>query len=103
MIALNRVDFLMFFYFSSLIYLLGCQQERDSVEDWTPLLGNWDEFDAQLNQVSDPMTRDVLLIQLAVQNLQYSNILCQKVETHGAKEKCQKVIERPHLTAPRFQ
>ena len=95
--------FLMLFFFSLLIPLLGCQQERDSVQYWTPLLGNWNEFDAQLKKVSDPMKRDLLLIQLAVQNPLHSNTLCQKVQTMGGKEKCQKVIERPHLSTPRFK
>ena len=65
-------------------------------------MGNWNEFDAQLKQISDPMKRDVLLIRLAVQNPLHSSTLCQKVQTMGAKEKCQKVIERPHLSTPRY-
>ncbi|MAA79780.1 MAG: hypothetical protein CL916_11020 [Deltaproteobacteria bacterium] len=93
----------MSFYVLLLIFLIGCQQERESIDDWTPLLGNWNEFDAQLNNISDPIKKEILLIQLAVQNPQYSKILCTKVQTYGAKEKCQKVIERPHLSAPRHK
>ena len=89
-------------FFSLLIFLIGCQQEQDSVKYWTPFLGNWNEFDAQLKKISDPMERDVLLIRLAVQNPLHSSALCQKVQTMGAKEKCQKVIERPHLSTPRY-
>ena len=84
-----------------IIYLISCQSKSEQTEDWLPLLGNWSQFDNQLKTIDDSVSRDLLLLQLAVQQPRHSTELCKRVQTSGAKEKCKQVIGRPHLTIPR--
>ena len=83
------------------IHLIGCQTTSENTERWTPLLGDWEQFDEQLQTIDDPVSRDLLLLQLAVQKPRHSTELCKRVQTSGAEEKCRQVIGRPHLTIPR--
>ena len=82
------------------LMLCSCSREPTSLEDYLPLLGDWEQFDASI-QALEPMERDLLLLRLAVQQPRYSITLCQKVQSTNAKEKCKQVIGRPHLTIPR--
>jgi len=88
----------------SILFLIGtlaCQgKEEITVEQYLPLLGEWEQFDSSIKDL-DQGTRDLLLLRLAVQQPRYSPQLCQRVETENAKEKCKQVIGRPHLTTPR--
>ena len=83
------------------IYVIGCQSTSEQPEDWHPLLGDWKRFDERLQTVDDLVSKDLLLLQLAVQQPRHSTELCKRVQSSGAKEKCKQVIGRPHLTIPR--
>ena len=78
---------------------MACQPPP-TLEALSVLLGKWSEFDQQLAQIQNPHERDLLLLSLSVQHPRYSGPLCARIQTDGAKEKCQQVLGRPHLSTP---
>ena len=54
-------------------------------------------LDAALAAIDDPRSRDLLLLRLAIASPSTAGFLCNKVETDGARQKCQQVLGRPHL------
>ena len=59
-------------------------------------------LDAALTSIDDPRSRDLLLLRLAIASPASAGYLCTKVQTDGARERCQQVLGRPHLgTVPR--
>ena len=87
------------FYSVSTLAMLGlggCEKPTPQTK-LQPLLGNWVDFDKQLMGVGDPRQRDLVLLQLAVENPRFSSQLCKRSQSQGAKEKCRQVLGRPHL------
>ena len=59
-------------------------------------------LDQALAQIPDVSSRDLLLLRLAIASPATAGFLCTKVETEGARQKCEQVLGRPHLgTTPR--
>ncbi len=59
-------------------------------------------LDDALAQIEDPRSRDLLLLRLAIASPSTAGFLCTKVETEGARLRCQQVLGRPHLgTVPK--
>lgn len=59
-------------------------------------------LDEALAQIEDPRSRDLLLLRLAISSPATAGYLCTKVETEGARQRCQQVLGRPHLgTVPK--
>lgn len=59
-------------------------------------------LDEALAQIDDPRSRDLLLLRLAISSPSTAGYLCTKVETEGARQRCQQVLGRPHLgTVPK--
>ncbi len=54
-----------------------------------------------LSRVEDPISRDLVRLRLAVESPDRAGWLCEGVETENARAKCQQVLGRPHLRAPR--
>ena len=75
---------------------LSCQHTEVSVTEYTPLLGQWNEFDNKVNQIEDTISKDVLLLRLAIQQPMYSEPLCSRVVSNNAKQKCRLVLNHPY-------
>lgn len=59
-------------------------------------------LEAALTSIDDPRSRDLLLLRLAIASPASAGYLCTKVQTDGARERCQQVLGRPHLgTVPK--
>lgn len=54
-------------------------------------------LEAALTSIDDPRSRDLLLLRLAIASPASAGYLCTKVQTDGARERCQQVLGRPHL------
>ena len=54
-----------------------------------------------LKQVPEGVSRDLLLLRLAIENPPRAARLCRRVSTEGAKTRCQQVLGRPHLQTTR--
>lgn len=62
--------------------------------------GRDEAFGLALASVDDPGKRDLVRLQLAIQDPNRAGELCKRVETPAADEKCRQVLGRPHLRAP---
>lgn len=59
-------------------------------------------LDEALGDIDDPRSRDLLLLRLAIASPSTAGFLCTKVQTEGARLRCQQVLGRPHLgTVPK--
>jgi hypothetical protein len=54
-------------------------------------------LDAALAAIPDPAARDMVLLRLAVDLPARAPELCARMTTPPAREKCEKVVGRPHL------
>ena len=54
-------------------------------------------LDAVLSGMSDPAARDMVLLRLAVDLPARAPELCGRITTPAARDKCDKVVGRPHL------
>ncbi len=54
-------------------------------------------LDAALADIDDPASRDLLLLRLAVDLPARAPELCRRITTPAARDKCDKVVGRPHL------
>jgi hypothetical protein len=63
--------------------------------------GSAEEFDAAIGKLEDPLSRDLVRVRLAIDDPSKADRLCMQVETDGARQKCEQVLGRPHLRAPR--
>lgn len=65
--------------------------------------GNVDKkaLEAAMKQIDDPVSRDLILLRLAILAPTEAMSLCRHVETEGAQQKCQQVLGRPHLGTTR--
>lgn len=69
-----------------------------------PLLADPAALQAALKDIAEPESRDLLLLRLATRHPDKASLLCRQVTTAAAREKCQQVLGRPHLsTRPRPQ
>lgn len=57
-------------------------------------------FDAGLAALSDPASRDLVRLRIAIDD-PAGAALCEEVETAQGREKCDRILGRPHLRAPR--
>ena len=58
-------------------------------------------LDAGLKEVDDDISRDLVLLRLAIAAPKHAGALCLRVRTGGAAEKCTQVLGRPHLGTER--
>ncbi|MDP2313356.1 MAG: hypothetical protein Q8P41_10655 [Pseudomonadota bacterium] len=65
-----------------------------------PLVNDDQALRAAVDSMSDEASRDLLLYRLAVDNPQRAQSLCALTRTPVLREKCDKVIGRPHLAGP---
>lgn len=63
--------------------------------------GDLQGFEAALGTLEDPLARDLVRLRLAIDDPSRADRLCGRVETGAGREKCQQVLGRPHLRAPR--
>ena len=85
---------------STLLFLIACASDIQP-DEYLHLLGQWKDFDQKIETANmDDTTHDLLLLELAIRSPQHSTLLCKRVKTTAAIEKCQQVIGRPHLSAP---
>ena len=83
-----------------LLFLLACFQEtKPTAQTLLPMLNNPKALEVELQKLSSPVEKDLVLLQLAVRQPKYARMLCKKIQTDNAKEKCQQIIGRPHLGA----
>lgn len=82
--------------------LLACPSDEPNVETALAALRSGDPaaLDAELARFTDARARDLVLLELAVAEPKAGGNLCARVTTEAGKEKCAKVIGRPHLQGP---
>ena len=80
-----------------LLFLAACTQEGPTPDSLLPLLDDPVAMEKMLQTESDPIQKDILLLQLAVRSPKHAQQLCKKIQTDNAKEKCRQIIGRPHL------
>jgi hypothetical protein len=54
----------------------------------------------QLAAIASPDSRDLVRLRLAILDPQQGPTICAEVETASAKDRCQRVVGRPHLASP---
>lgn len=100
--------------------VLGCASEPTSLDDCSLLTAVVEREDCRLRflaplferggeealreglrALEDPVSRDLVRLRLAVGSPHRAGSLCREVETPDARAKCQQVLGRPHLRAPR--
>ena len=77
------------------------ERENCRFEMIQPLMDDSDALMAALDQITDPASRDLLLLRLATSNPKLNSTLCRQAATTGAQERCQQVLGRPHLSTTR--
>jgi hypothetical protein len=65
------------------------------------LAGDLDALRAYIDGVPEPVTRDLLRLRLVASSPSLYQPLCEDVSTAGAKTRCRRVLDRPHLGDPR--
>lgn len=73
-------------------------REECRFEHARALLDQPDALQAALASVPEVDSRDLLLLRLAVAEPTRAAALCHQTTTPGARQKCQQVIGRPHLS-----
>ncbi len=82
-----------------LALLFGCPDPEPPLESALAALNRGDDaaLQDQLDQLPNAITRDMLLLELATAEPQQGGRLCARITTDYGREKCQKVVGRPHL------
>ena len=102
---------LSYLVFATLVACTNSAQPEESLTETVDLqaiekrllmkIGNWNEFDRLLEDLTEPQDRDIVLLSIAVDKSGYASELCKRVQTKNAKKKCRQVLERPHLSSTR--
>ncbi len=58
------------------------------------------EWRQALQAIDTPASRDLVRLRLAILDPQQGPTLCREVETEGARQRCRRVVGRPHLASP---
>ena len=87
--------------------LAGCDAVRDPIareecryDAIKPLVDDDASLRAALDSMTDTASRDLVLLRLAFDRPERGQALCQMVRTAPVKDKCDKVVGRPHLAGP---
>ena len=82
--------------------LLACGPDGPDLEAALAAVrsGNDAALKLELDKATDPLARDMMLLELATAEPTARGKLCAAVSTTYAREKCVKVIGRPHLQGP---
>ena len=88
--------------------LAGCASLGDPIDreecryDFIkPLVKDDAALRSAVDSVTEPASRDLVLLRLAVDNPARAQALCAMVRLPATREKCDKVIGRPHIAGPR--
>jgi len=76
-------------------------REECRYEMVAPLADDPRVFEAALEQIEAPYSRDLIRYRLAFQDPQKYSRLCKDVEEPSLHEKCRQIIGRPHLSSTR--
>lgn len=77
----------------------GKEREECHFTEAKALVPNPDALDAALAPL-DPLARDLLLVRLAMDTPDQSAVLCGRVMSPVAKQRCEQILGRPHLRGP---
>ncbi len=87
--------------------LAGCDGMGDPIareecryDNVKPLVKDDAALRAAVDTIPDPASRDLLLLRLAFDQPERAQALCTMVKTPAVREKCDKVVGRPHLAGP---
>ncbi|MEC7984999.1 MAG: hypothetical protein VX278_07540 [Myxococcota bacterium] len=80
-----------------LFLLISCTPAEPTPESIVPLLEDSTALEQELQKITDPNQKDLLLLRTAVQSPKHAQMLCKKIQTPNAKEKCKQIVGRPHL------
>lgn len=64
----------------------------------TPLVGDPDALTESMSSIEAPTEHDLVALQLMVQHPSLLPILCPKMRTDSAADRCQRLEQRPHLS-----
>ena len=68
------------------------------LERLQPLAQNTGRLELELAQITDPTEHDLVALRLMVQNPSLFPLLCPRMKTQSARQRCQRLEERPHLS-----
>ncbi|MES2644956.1 MAG: hypothetical protein V4850_36050 [Myxococcota bacterium] len=87
--------------------LPGCDGVRDPIareecryDAIKPLVDDEAALRAAVDSMTDAASRDLVLLRLAFDRPDRGQAMCRLVKTASVKEKCDKVVGRPHLAGP---
>jgi hypothetical protein len=80
--------------------ILACGGAPDLVEEASAVVDDPAKLDAVLARAPDDVAHDLLVERLAVRHHDKAGQLCPRMRTPQGKEKCAKVLGRPHLAGP---
>ncbi|MDP2309190.1 MAG: hypothetical protein Q8P18_24415 [Pseudomonadota bacterium] len=87
--------------------LAGCEGVRDPIareecryDAIKPLVADDAALRAAVDSMTDSASRDLVLLRLAFDRPERAQALCRMVKTPPVREKCDKVVGRPHIAGP---
>ncbi|MFZ5477971.1 MAG: hypothetical protein ACOZNI_14450 [Myxococcota bacterium] len=84
----------------ALAALIACGAGEDLVDEASAAVGDPAKLDAVLARARDDVEHDLLVERLAVRHHDKASALCPRMRTPQGKDKCAKVLGRPHLAGP---
>lgn len=87
--------------------LAGCDTVKDPIareecryDAIKPLVDDEAALRAAVDSMADAASRDLVLLRLAFDRPERAQALCRMVKTAPVKDKCDKVVGRPHISGP---
>ena len=68
------------------------------LERLQPLAQNSGKLELELSKIADPTEHDLVALRLMVQSPSLFPLLCPRMKTQSARQRCQRLEERPHLS-----
>lgn|GEM_PF-6346327 len=63
-----------------------------------PIADDYGQLELRLAEIEDPAEHDLVALRLMVQTPSLLPILCPRIRTSAARERCERLQERPHLS-----
>ncbi len=68
------------------------------LEELQPLAPDTGRLELALAQIQDSTEHDLVALRLMVQHPSLFPLLCPRMRTHSARQRCERLEERPHLS-----
>ena len=68
------------------------------IDQMQPLLSDYGQLELRMSEIPDDAEHDLVALRLMVQQPSLFPILCPHIRTTAARERCERLQERPHLS-----